>query len=76
MIATTNGFDGTTSGAGIVATKRGVLRNSLVDANMFAGVPLDVLTGKQPVLIETDCNTSAMLVSGAPSGTWGVCGLD
>jgi hypothetical protein len=74
--ATTNGFSGTTSGGGIMAERRGVLRNSHLSANAFNGAPVDVLTGKEPVMIDSDCSFSAMLVGGVPSGTWGVCTAD
>jgi hypothetical protein len=73
---TSNGFDGTTSGGGILAQRRGVLYDSFVDANELNDVPLDVITGKEPILIDSNCHRSAMLVSGVPVGTWGVCGGD
>jgi len=76
FIAATNGFTGTTSGGAILATRRGVLRNSSISANEFNGVPLDLITGSPPTVIDTTCHHSAMLIDGAPSGTWGVCSLD
>jgi hypothetical protein len=76
LSATSNGFAGTTSGGGVLATKRGVLRDSDVSANEFDGVPADLVTGRRPVLIDSSCSASAMLVGGLPSGTWGVCVTD
>jgi hypothetical protein len=76
LSATTNGYDGTTSGGGVFATKRGVLRNSDVSANELDNAPADLVTGRRPVLIDSSCSASKMLVDGLPSGTWGVCVTD
>jgi len=76
LVATTNGYAGTTSGGAVLATRRGTLLNSLLSANAFNGVPLDLTTGRAPKLIDSSCEHSAMLLDGAPSGTWGVCSFD
>lgn len=74
--ATGNGSDGTTSGGAILATRRGVLRNSLLGGNSLDEVSVDIISGRAPRLIDSTCFNSAMLVDGLPTGTWGVCSAD
>lgn len=76
LIATTNGFASTDVGGGIFATRGGVLIDSAVSANELNGAPADVVTGRLPIVINTSCDTSVMLVDGTPAGSWEVCSAD
>jgi hypothetical protein len=76
LIATTNGMASTFVGGGLVATRGGLLFDSLVDANTLVGAPADLVTGRSPRLANTSCAVSVVLTDSGPSGTWGVCSLD
>ena len=76
LIATTNGQASTSVGGAIIATRGGVLIDSLLSANTLNGEPADLVTGRQPILINTSCDVSVRTIDGSPSGSWGVCSGD
>jgi hypothetical protein len=56
-----------------VSTNRARLVDSIVTGNIFIGHPLDLLTGRRPVLIRTTCDASAQIVDQTVGPSWGVC---
>jgi hypothetical protein len=60
------------SGVGVYSAKRLVLKNSSVAGSG----PIDLLSGRRPVLLNTTCDTSAQDTTDPVLPTWGVCALD
>ena len=52
------------------------LEDSVVTGNRFLGAPLDILTRRRPLLVNTSCDVSKQLVDGQIGATWGVCASD
>jgi hypothetical protein len=60
---------------GVLAT-RVRLVDSVVTGNIFIGSPLDILSPRRPVLLNTSCDASAQLIDDTVGPTWGVCAGD
>lgn len=77
LVATGNGFAlGGPQSGGIVGLKGGTLADSTVTGNVNgpAHDPLDIFTGRPPVLRDTTCGTSGQYPD--PTVGWGVCSND
>jgi hypothetical protein len=76
LIATTNGLASTSVGGAIIASRGGILIDSLLSANELNDAPADIVSGRRPILVNTSCNVSVRVVDFSPSGSWGVCSGD
>jgi hypothetical protein len=60
---------------GVTAT-RVRLVDSVVTGNTFIGDPLDILSRRRPLLVNTSCDASAQWIDDTVGPTWGVCAGD